>query len=124
MKILVTGFEPFHKEIINPSSMILTKLPSTIKKHEIICCTLPVDLSCLNMIKDHINKIEPDAVLSLGQAAGRSAISVERIGINLDDFSIEDNKGNKIEDTKIMIDGPDAYFSNLPVKKDGRIYKE
>ena len=46
-------------------------------------------------IKDHINKIEPDAVLSLGQAAGRSAISVERIGINLDDFSIEDNKGNK-----------------------------
>lgn len=47
MKILVTGFEPFHKEIINPSSMILTKLPSTIKKHEIICSTLPVDLSCL-----------------------------------------------------------------------------
>lgn len=117
MKILVTGFEPFHKEIINPSSMILTKLPSTIKKHEIICSTLPVDLSCLNMIKDHINKIKPDVVLSLGQAAGRSAISVERIGINLDDFSIEDNKGNKIEDTKIMIDGPDAYFSNLPVKK-------
>lgn len=117
MKFLVTGFEPFHKETINPSSMILSKLPSSLGTHEIVCLCLPVDPSCLEIVERYIHELQPDVVLSLGQAAGRSAISVERIGINIDDFSIEDNLGNKIEDKKIIPDGPDAYFSNLPIKK-------
>lgn len=55
--------------------------------------------------------------MCIGQAGGRSAISVERIAINIDDARISDNDGKKPIDEKIRRDGENAYFSNLPIKK-------
>ena len=75
------------------------------------------------MKKKSIEKIEkaieehnPDVILSIGQAGGRFDISIERIGINLDDFRIPDNEGNQTIDEPIFPDGENAYFVNLPVK--------
>lgn len=62
-------------------------------------------------------KYDPDVILSVGQAGGRADISVERIGINVDDFRIPDNEGNQPVDEIIDPQGPDAYFLNLPIKK-------
>ena len=68
------------------------------------------------VIKQAIEDHEPDMVLSIGQAGGRSDITVERIGINIDDYRIADNGHQQPIDEKIFADGPDAYFVNLPIK--------
>ena len=67
-------------------------------------------------IEKAIEEHNPDVILSIGQAGGRFDISIERIGINLDDFRIPDNEGNQTIDEPIYSDGDNAYFVNLPVK--------
>lgn len=118
MKILVTGFDPFGNETINPAIETVKQLPSRIKGHDIIKLEVPtIAYQSLRVIEDAIEEYQPDIIVSLGQAGGRSHISVERIGINLNDFRIPDNQGNQYIDTPIFEDGEDAYFSNLPIKK-------
>lgn len=68
------------------------------------------------MIEEAIIRYDPDVILSVGQAGGRADISVERIGINVDDFRIPDNEGNQRTDEPIDPQGPDAYFVKVPVK--------
>lgn len=117
MKILVTGFEPFGGESINPSLEAVKNLPDRIGSAQIIPLQVPTVMGkALQVIAGAVERYEPDVILSIGQAGGRSEISVERIGINLDDYRIPDNEGNQPEDQPIFEDGPDAYFSNLPVK--------
>ena len=70
----------------------------------------------MKVIDEAIAKYDPDVILSIGQAGGRSEISVERIGINIDDCRIPDNAGNQIIDEPVFKDGPAAYFVNLPIK--------
>lgn len=117
MKILVTGFDPFGGEKINPAIESVKNLPDKILNAEIIKLEIPtvVDKS-VDKIRAKIEDVKPDVVLSVGQAGGRADITVERIGINCDDFRIPDNNGNLPIDEKIVEDGPDAYFSNLPIK--------
>lgn len=117
MKILVTGFDPFGGEKINPAIESVKNLPDKILNAEIIKLEIPtvVDKS-VDKIRAKIEDVKPDVVLSVGQAGGRADITVERIGINCDDFRIPDNNGNMPIDEKIVEDGPDAYFSNLPIK--------
>lgn len=117
MKILVTGFDPFGGEKINPAIESVKKLPDTIAGATIIKLEIPtVCHKSLEVIDEAIQKHNPDVILSIGQAGGRSDITVERIGINIDDCRIPDNAGQQIIDEPIFNDGPDAYFVNLPIK--------
>lgn len=117
MKILVTGFDPFGGEKINPAIESVKLLPEEIKGNKIIKLEIPtVQYASLKKIYEAIEENQPDVILSVGQAGGRSDITVERVGINIDDYRIEDNQGNQPIDTKIFDDGDSAYFSNLPIK--------
>ena len=116
-KILVTGFDPFGGEPINPAIESVKRLPDNIAGAEIIKLEIPtVRKKSLEKIEKAINEHNPDVILSIGQAGGRFDISIERIGINLDDFRIPDNEGNQIIDEPIFPDGENSYFVKLPVK--------
>lgn len=117
MKILVTGFDPFGGEKINPAIESVKKLPDTILDAKIIKLEIPtVCHKSLAVIDKAIQEYDPDVILSIGQAGGRFDITVERIGINIDDCRIPDNEGNQIIDEPVYPDGPAAYFVNLPIK--------
>lgn len=117
MKILVTGFEPFGGETVNPSIETVKRLPDMIAGAEIVKLEIPtVRYKSLRVIEEAIAAYDPDAVLSIGQAGGRPDITVERVGINVDDYCIPDNEGNQITDEPICPDGPAAYFVTVPVK--------
>lgn len=117
MKILVTGFEPFGSDSYNPSKEVLRGLSEQFSDAEIITAVLPVvRFESLRLISQLIEKEQPDAVLSLGLAGGRNALTPERTAVNIDDFRIPDNGGNTPHDEKIFADGPDAYFSSLPYR--------
>ena len=117
MKILVTGFDPFGGEPINPAIESVKRLPDNIEGAEIIKLEIPtVRKKSLEKIEKAINEHNPDIILSIGQAGGRFDISIERVGINLDDFRIPDNEGNQIIDEPIFPDGENSYFVKLPVK--------
>ena len=117
MKILLTAFDPFADEKINPTLEVLKKLEDNILDVQLIKLELPTvfDKSS-KILEEKIKEVKPDVILSLGQAGGRSKITVERIAINVDDANIKDNEGNKPIDQKIKNDGENAYFSTLPIK--------
>lgn len=117
MKILITGFDPFGGENINPALEAVKKLPDTILNSEIIKLEIPtVFRKSLETIEENIIKHKPDVVISVGQAGGRFRVTPERVAINIDDARIKDNEGNQPIDISIFEDGEAAYFSNLPIK--------
>lgn len=117
MKILVTGFDPFGGEAVNPAIETVKRLPDTIAGADIIKLEIPtVCHKSLRVIEEAVVRYDPDVVLSIGQAGGRPDITVERVGINVDDCRIPDNEGNQIVDEPIYPDGPDAYFVTVPIK--------
>lgn len=118
MKILLTGFDPFGDDKINPSIELVKRIDEKIDSAKIFKIEIPtVFKKSGEILEENIKKIRPDVILSIGQAGGRSAISLERIAINIDDARIFDNLGEKPIDEKIRINGENAYFSNLPIKK-------
>lgn len=117
MKVLVTGFDPFGGEPINPAIESVKRLPDEIAGAEIIKLEIPTVFNkSLKVIDEAIAKYDPDMILSVGQAGGRPDITVEKVGINLNDGRIADNDGYQPIDTPIFEDGPAAYWSLLPVK--------
>ncbi len=117
MKILVTGFDPFGGEKINPAIESVKKLPDKILGAEIIKLEIPTVIGkSVDKIREKIKEVNPDVVLSIGQAGGRPDITVERVGINCDDCRIKDNEGNQPIDEKVVEDGPAAYFATVPIK--------
>lgn len=117
MKILVTGFDPFGGEKVNPAIEAVKQLPDTIAGAEVIKLEIPtVVYKSLDKIDMAIEENDPDFILSIGQAGGRPDITVERVGINCNDCRIPDNEGNQPVDEPVYQDGPDAYFSLLPIK--------
>ena len=117
MKILITGFDPFGGENINPALEAVKKLPDTILGQEVIKIEIPtVFRKSLEKIEENIEKHNPDVVISVGQAGGRFGVTPERVAINMDDARIKDNEGNQPIDISIYEDGQAAYFSNLPIK--------
>jgi pyroglutamyl-peptidase len=118
MKILVTGFEPFSGEKINPSFEAVKKLPNYIGNAQIIKASIPtIFRKSIEVLDELIVKEKPEIVICVGQAGGRYEITVERVAINIDDANIPDNEGNNPKDKVIFEDGENAYFSNLPIKK-------
>ena len=117
MKILITGFDAFGGEKINPASLILDRLPDEIDGNKVEKLIIPTAFfKVADIIERKIVDLRPDIVISIGQAGGRSDITVERVAINIADASIADNDGKKPIDEKIMRDGENAYFSTLPIK--------
>ena len=114
MMILLTGFEPFGKATLNPSGEIVKQISG----ENIVTAILPVAYAqsaerLLQLIAEH----NPDVVVCLGQAEGRTQITPERIAINLDDARLADNQGVMRNDLSIVLDGPVAYESTLPIKE-------
>jgi len=118
MKLLLTGFEPFNSSPINPSEQVVCTLArEKIDGVELHTAILPVDrVRGPLMLIDAFERAQPDAVLCLGEASRRMAISIERVAINLLDFRIADNAGQKVMDEPIVRDAPAAYFCTLPVR--------
>lgn len=117
MKVLITGFDPFGGETINPALEAVMKLPDNIDGIEVIKLEIPtVFRKSLKKIEENIIKHNPDIVISIGQAAGRCGITPERVSLNLDDARIPDNESNQPIDCSIFEDGENAYFSTLPIK--------
>ncbi len=117
MKVLITGFDPFGGEKINPAWEAIKLLPDNIESIEVIKLEIPtVFKKSINVLLAGIEEHKPDAVICVGQAGGRYDITTERVAINLDDARITDNEGNQPIDEKVYSDGDSAYFSNLPIK--------
>jgi pyroglutamyl-peptidase len=120
MKILISGFEPFGKMNINPTEELLKEAVSfDIENVEISTVLLPVNYDeCAEELIAKIEEVNPDVVISCGLAAGRTAITPERIGINIKDTGsgdpYPDNRGIIPTDELIDKDGPDGLFSTLP----------
>ncbi|HLQ71671.1 MAG TPA: pyroglutamyl-peptidase I [Bacillota bacterium] len=117
-KLLLTGFEPFLNHSINPTKLIVNQLnDQQINGYQIIGEILPVEFSrsgqyFISLLKKH----QPDAVISLGLAAGRDRITPERIAINCNDGP-KDNRGYQPNGERIFDNGPDGYFSTLPIQR-------
>ena len=117
MKILVTGFDPFGGEKVNPALEAVKSLPSVIHGAEIRWVEIPtVFYQSAEVLEAEIVRYQPDVVLCIGQAGGRAGLTPERVAINQDDARIPDNQGNQPIDTPIRLDGEAAYFSTLPIK--------
>lgn len=125
LKVLVTGFDPFGGESINPAYEAVKRMKDKIGEIEIIKLEIPTVFDkSLRYIEEAIIKEKPDAVISVGQAGGRFNIAVEKVGINLNEARIPDNEGNQPLDTPIYEDGETAYFATLPCKAIVKAMKE
>ena len=117
-QVLVTGFEPFGGEPINPALEAVKKLNKrVIAGHEVITRELPVvRQASIDALGKFIREVDPILVVAIGQAGGRLEITPERVAINVDDYRIADNAGNKPVDESVATKGPIAYWSTLPIK--------
>lgn len=118
MRILVTAFDPFGGEAVNPARMAVERLPEKIGAHTIHQLVVPTVFGVSgDLVTAEMDRLRPDAVICVGQAGGRKAVTPERVAINVMDANITDNAGNRPVDTPVVEGGPAAYFSTLPVKK-------
>lgn len=117
MKILITGFDPFETDKINPAIEAVKKLPNEIDSAKIVKLETPTIFGkCADVVHQAIIDEQPDYVLNIGQAGGRYGITPERVAINFDDGRIADNSGYQPRNHTIHEDGQAAYFTELPVK--------
>ncbi|MDO4336584.1 MAG: pyroglutamyl-peptidase I [Eubacteriales bacterium] len=117
MKLLLTAFDPFGGEPINPALEAVKLVPDQIGSAEIVKLKVPtVFRKSIAVVTEAIAKEQPDAVLCIGQAGGCFDLTLERVAINLDDARIQDNEGNQPIDLPIYENGAPAYFSTLPIK--------
>lgn len=117
-RILMTGFDAFDGEPVNAAWEIVRAVAAVeMPGVELMIRQIPtVFCTSLLELKQAVDEVDPDVILCVGQAGGRSAISVERIGVNLDDARIPDNAGQQPRETPIVENGPAAYWSGLPVR--------
>ena len=117
-KLLITGFDPFGGETINPAWEAVKALPDRIGDYELNKEMIPTVFGeAAQTVLELAEKIKPDVILCVGQAGGRSAVTPERIGINLQKARIPDNKGNQPNQSPIIEGGPDGLFATVPVDK-------
>lgn len=117
MRILVTGFDPFGQESVNPAWEAVRLLPGVISGAEVVKLQIPTVFGkCDQLVRKAVLDTHPEAVLSIGQAGGRFDISVEAVAVNLVDAEIPDNEGNQPRDQRIRSGGSAAYFATVPVK--------
>ena len=124
-KLLVTGFDPFGGQPVNPAREAVLRLPDTVGGYEITKLEIPTvfGLAAETVLKA-TDELRPHAILCVGQAGGRSAVTPEVVAINLREASIPDNAGNMPVDSPIMEHAPAAYFATLPVRDMVQAVKE
>lgn len=117
MKALVTGFEPFGGDKINPSSLATNHLKKRISGVTVHTAVLPCSYAhSAGALREAIEEVRPDIVLCVGLAGGRAELCLERVAINVQDARIRDNDGRQPIDKPVVKDGPAAHFSTLPIK--------
>ena len=126
MTILLTGFEPFGGESVNPSWQIAQALDGwACEGRTVRAVRLPCAFGdALRTLDDALAAHRPELVVCLGQAGGRTEISLERVALNVDDARIPDNLGRQPIDAAVVAGGPAAYFSTLPIKAIARDLRE
>ncbi|HHY16870.1 MAG TPA: pyroglutamyl-peptidase I [Firmicutes bacterium] len=117
--ILVTGFDPFGGERVNPASRAVSRLTGMeTNGYQIVTREIPTVFGKSGqVVQQAIQDLNPSVVINVGQAGGTHAIRVERLAVNMDDARIPDNENNQPEDSPIVIDGPVAYWSTIPVRR-------
>jgi pyroglutamyl-peptidase len=117
--VLVTGFEPFNGDKVNPALEAVNRLQE-LDWEDVRVVTQPLPVvfhQSIEVLAETLERVRPDVVISVGQANGRSQFNVERVAVNMDDAPFPDNAGNQPVDATIVDGGPAAYFSTLPVKE-------
>lgn len=117
MKLLLTGFDPFGGQPINPALEAVKLVADKVGNVEVVKLEVPtVFYKSIDTVAAAIEKEKPDAVVCVGQAGGRYDITPERVAINVNDARIPDNEGQQPLDGPIFADGETAYFTTLPIK--------
>lgn len=124
-KLLITGFDPFGGEAINPSWEAVRRLPDRIGDIELTRLQIPtVFEKAFKCVLDAAQGMHPDFIICVGQAGGRKGVTPEVVGINLREAAIPDNEGNLIQNEPIIKGAPAAYFSTVPVREMVKTMKE
>lgn len=117
MKLLLTAFDPFGGEPINPALEAVRQVSDQVGEVRVVKLKVPTVFGkSIDVVRAAIRRERPDVVLCIGQAGGRFGMTPERVAINLDDARIKDNEGNQPVDTPIFADGESAYFATIPIK--------
>lgn len=115
-RLLITGFDSFGGEKINPAWEAVKRLPDRIGEYVLCKLEIPTVFGLAGeTVLREAARLQPDAVLCIGQAGGRGAVTPERIGVNIRDARIKDNAGNQPRGEFVASDGPAAYFATVPV---------
>ena len=124
-KILVTGFDPFGGQPVNPAREAVMRLPDTVGGYEITKLEIPTVFGlAAETVLQAAEELRPHAILCVGQAGGRAAVTPEVVGINLREATIPDNAGNIPVNIPVIENAPTAYFATLPVRDMARAAKE
>lgn len=117
-KLLITGFDPFGGETINPSWEAVKGLPVHIGDYSVTKMEIPTVFgAAAEKVIQSAEDLCPDVILCVGQAGGRAAVTPEVIAINLQEARIPDNHGNQPVNIPVAADGPAAYFATVPVRE-------
>lgn len=124
-KLLITGFDPFGGERINPSWEAVKLLPDCIGDYQLIKMEIPTVFGlAAQRVLEKDAEINADVILCIGQAGGREAVTPERIGINIRSARIADNAGNQPVEEPVIFGGPDGIFSTVPVSEMAQAIRE
>ena len=116
-KLLITGFDPFGGQTVNPSWEAVRLLPGRIGAYEVTCLQIPTLFGeGARKVRSAAEALHPDVILSVGQAGSRRGVPPEVVGINLREARIPDNGGFQPVNVPIVPDGPAAYFATVPVR--------
>lgn len=116
-RLLITGFDPFGGQNVNPAWEAVKGLPDRVGEYALWKLQIPTVFGKAGeTVLAAAGEYDPDVILCIGQAGGRSSVTPERVGINLRDARIPDNAGNMPMETPIVPNGPAAYFATVPVR--------
>ena len=116
--LLITGFDPFGGETVNPSWEAVSRLPDTVGDYRLTKLQIPTVFSlAARTVLDAAGEDTPDVILCIGQAGGRDAVTPERVAINMASATIADNAGITPSEEPILPGGPDGIFSTVPVAR-------
>lgn len=117
-KLLITGFDPFGGATVNPAREAVMALPDRIGDFELTKLEVPTLFGkAAERVLEVARDLAPDAIICVGQAGGRAAVTPEVVGINLREASIPDNGGFQPVNQPVVEGGPAAYFATLPVRE-------
>ena len=116
-RLLITGFDAFGGQDVNPSWLAVQALPDRVGDFELRKLQIPTVFgAAATAVLEAAEEFQPHVILCIGQAGGRAAVTPERIAVNIRDARIPDNAGNQPSGEPVASDGPAAYFATVPVK--------